>query len=97
MKGLKEKLRLLLLPFVLIAICFVGLYTFLNWLLFIRTDFIPLKEDIIHIWLPFALPWIPVLIWLRPRIKLLAFKNDNASFGYQILAAMAIAFPTIVA
>lgn len=97
MKGLKEKLRLLFLPFVLIAICFVGLYTFLNWLLFIKTDFIPLKEDIIHIWLPFALPWIPVLIWLRPRIKLLAFKNDNASFGYQFLAAMAIAFPTIVA
>lgn len=97
MKGLKEKLRQLFLPFVLIAICFVGLYTFLNWLLFIKTDFIPLKEDIIHIWLPFALPWIPVLIWLRPRIKLLAFKNDNASFGYQFLAAMAIAFPTIVA
>lgn len=97
MKGLKEKLTLLFIPFVVIAICFVGLYTFLNWLLLIKADLIPVKEDIIHIWLPLALPWIPVLVWLRPRIKLLTFKNENASFGYQFLAAMAITFPTIVA
>lgn len=97
MKGLKEKLKLVYLPYLVIAICFVGLYTFLNWLLFIKTDFINLKEDIVNLWLPFALPWIPVLLWLRPRIKLFKFKNENASFGYQFLAAMAIAFPTIVA
>lgn len=96
MKGFKEKLRILFIPFIVIAICFVGVYTFVNWLFFIKTDFLPLKEDIINLWLPFTLPWLPVLIWLRPRIKLLVFKNDNASFGYQFLAAMAIAFPTIV-
>lgn len=97
MTGLKEKIRFLVLPFLVIAISFAGLYSFLNWLLFIKTDFIPLKEDIIQVWLPITLPWIPVIIWLRPRIKLLKFKNDNASFGYQVLAAMAIAVPTIVA
>lgn len=97
MKDLKEKLRLLFIPFVVLAICFIGLYTFLNWLLFVKTDFIPLKEDIIHLWLPFILPFIPILIWLRPRINLLAFKNDNGSFGYQVIAVMAIAFPTIIA
>jgi rhomboid protease GluP len=96
MKGVQEKLRLIYLPYLVISICFITLYSILNWLLFIKTDFIPLKEDITRFWLPFGLPWIPILIWLRPRIKLLRFKNDNASLGYQFLASMAIAFPTIL-
>lgn len=97
MKGLTEKLRLLFLPFLVIAISFVALYSFLNWILFIKADFLHLKEDVFQFWLPFALPWIPVLIWLRPRIKLLKFKNDNTSFFYQLITAMAIAVPTVVA
>lgn len=96
MKGLADKLRLIYKPFVLIAIGFILSYTLLHWLLFIKTG-VPLKEDIVKFWLPFGLPWIPILIWLRPRIKLLNFKNHNASFGYQFLASIAIAIPTIIA
>jgi membrane associated rhomboid family serine protease len=58
---------------------------------------IPLKEDIIKFWLPFGLPWIPILIWLRPKIKLLRLKNDNAHFLYQFLACAVIIVPTIIA
>lgn len=96
MKGLADKLRLIYKPFILIAIGFILTYTLLHWLLFIKAG-IPLKENIVKFWLPFGLPWIPILIWLRPRMKLLSFKNDNASFGYQFLASMAIAIPTIIA
>ena len=96
MKGLSDKIKLIFKPFLLIAICFIATYTFLHWALFIKAG-IPLKEEIVKFWLPFGLPFIPVLIWLRPRIKLLSFKNENASFGYQFLAVMAIAIPTIIA
>ena len=95
MKGLTDKLRLIYKHFVLIAIGFILTYTLLHWLLFIKAG-VPLKEDIVKFWLPFGLPWIPILIWLRPRIKLLNFKNDNASFGYQFLASITIAIPTII-
>ena len=95
MKGLSDKLRLIYKHFGLIAIGFILTYTLLHWLLFIKAG-VPLKEDIVKFWLPFGLPWIPILIWLRPRIKLLNFKNDNASFGYQFLASIAIAIPTII-
>ena len=95
MKRIFDKLRLIYKPFVLIAIGFVLIYTFLHWLLFLKAG-IPMKEDIIKFWLPFGLPWIPVLIWLRPRIKLLHFKNDNAYFVYLFLACIAIAIPTII-
>lgn len=96
MTGLSDKLKLIFKPFVIIAICFIATYTFLHWALFIKAG-IPLKEDIVKFWLPFGLPFIPILIWLRPRIKLLHFKNDNGSFGFQFLACIAIAIPTIIA
>ncbi|WP_300599098.1 rhomboid family intramembrane serine protease [Niabella sp.] len=96
MKELSNKLRIIYKPFLLISIGFILLYTLLHWLLFIKAA-IPLKEDIVKLWLPFGLPWIPILIWLRPRIRLLNFKNDNAAFGYQFLASIAIAIPTIIA
>lgn len=96
MKGFADKLRLIYKPFVLIAIGFILTYTFLHWVLFIKAG-IPLKEDIVKFWLPFGLPWIPILIWLRPRIKLLHFKNDNGSFFFQFMASLAIAIPTIIA
>lgn len=95
MKKLKDKLRLIYLPFLFIACGFIIVYSFLHWLFIIQTDWIPVKEDIVKFWLPFALPWIPVLIWLTPRIKLLRFKNDNALFFYQFIATLAIAFPAI--
>jgi rhomboid protease GluP len=96
MTGLSDKIKLIYKPFLIIAICFIATYTFLHWVLFIKAE-IPLKEDIVKFWLPFGLPFIPILIWLRPRIKLLHFKNDNGSFGFQFLACMAIAIPTIIA
>lgn len=96
MTRLSDKLKLIYKPFLIIAICFIATYTFLHWALFIKAG-IPLKEDILNFWLPFGLPFIPILIWLRPRIKLLHFKNDNGSFGYQFLAVIAIAIPTIIA
>jgi rhomboid protease GluP len=96
MKDLSEKLKLLFKPFLVISLCFIVTYSFLHWLLFIQAG-IPLNEEIIKIWLPFGLPWIPILIWLRPRIKLLNFKNHNGSFGYQFIAAMAIAVPAVIA
>lgn len=96
MKGLSDKLRIIYQPFVLIVIGFILAYTFLHWLLFIKAG-IPLKEDLVKFWLPFGLPFIPVIIWLRPRIHLLDFANNNSSFMFQFLACIAIAVPTIIA
>jgi len=96
MNELSDKLKLIFKPFLIIAICFIVGYTFLHWILFIKAE-IPLKEQIVRFWLPFSLPFIPILIWLRPKIKLLYFKNENASFFYQFIACIAIAIPTIIA
>jgi rhomboid protease GluP len=102
MNDVSQKIRLIYVPFLIVCVGFVLTYTSLNWLLIIKTETVSVKEDIINFWLPFGLPWIPLLIWLRPRIRLISFDGDNnrqdrKRFSYYMLAAFAIAAPTIVA
>ena len=97
MKDLSEKIKLIYLPFLAITISFILIYTFLHWLLFLKLELFSIKEMFLKFWLPFGLPWIPVYFLLRPRLKLLKFKDDNKSFGFQFLAVLIIAIPTIIA
>lgn len=94
-----EKLKLIYKPFIIIAICVIAGYTLLNWLLFKKLQIPSPNEDIINLWIPFALPWIPILIWLRPRIKLLNLKRKKGDLPglYIFIAGFAIVAPTIVA
>ncbi|MBZ5857309.1 rhomboid family intramembrane serine protease [Flavihumibacter profundi] len=99
MTGLTNKLRLIYKPFLIIAIGVIAGYTLLNWLVFKKLQVISPNEDIVNIWIPFILPWIPILIWLRPRIKLLNLKRKKGDlpFLYILIAGIAIAIPTIIA
>lgn len=94
-----KKLRLIYLPFLILLISFVCLYTFLNWLLVIKLHLFSFKAIIINFGIPFAIVWIPILIWLRPRIRLLDLKGEKNDyyFLYQILIWLAISAPTIIA
>lgn len=97
MEQFKEKLRLIYGPYLLVTIGFITVYTLLHWAIFIKADLFHLKEDVTKFWLPLSLPWIPILIWLRPRINLLRFKNENGNFAHQMLIWLATAAPAIVA
>lgn len=96
MKVSADKLRLIYKHFVLITISFILVYTFLHWLLFIKGKIL-LNEEMIKIFLPFFTSCIPILIYLRPRIHLLRFKNDKIPSLLQLFASIAIATPTVIA
>jgi len=70
-------------------------------LLFIKTDAFVIDEEIIKLWGPIIFPGIPILIWLRPRIKLLDLKNKNGKgdplSGYIFAAWIIIAVPNVIA
>jgi len=71
MDQFKRKLRLIFVPFLTIALATILIYTFLDWLLIIQLSLIKVDESVPNFIIPFILPWIPLLIWMRPRIKLL--------------------------
>ena len=98
-KTIGIKWRLIFVPFLIIAAGFIILYTLLN-LLFYQTQLIPIDEKLVNVWLPFTLPWIPLLIWLRPRINFLRLKRKNGKDLdglYYLVAAAAIIIPTLIA
>lgn len=70
-------------------------FTFLDWWLVIRLNTIPLPEEVIHYAAPIVLVWIPLLIWLRPRVRLFKFTGKQNASGPLFLAAIAIAVPTM--
>ena len=99
MNQLIKKIYLIFVPFLLLTIATVGIYTLLHWFLFIKTTIFSVDEEIIDIFVPIAIPAIPILIWLRPRIKLLDLKskkNDPLS-GYIMVAWFAMIAPNMIA
>lgn len=98
MTNFLNKIKLIYLRFLLVAIGFIVLYSFLIWMVVYQFSLLALNEDLINFWLPFGLPVIPVYIWLRPRIKLLVLKDKkgNLPFLYFFAASLAISAPTIV-
>lgn len=48
-----------------------------RYFLTIRFAIIDIKEEAWEFWIPFILPWIPILIWLRPRFRVLTFKSNT--------------------
>jgi len=84
-----KKLKHILPTFLIIAIStIVGLLLF-RWLFAIQFSIIDIKEEVWNLWLPITLPWIPLVIWLRPRLRILTFKNDNDNgrFFFQFISA----------
>jgi rhomboid protease GluP len=98
MTNFLSKIKLIYLRFLLVAIGFILLYSFLIWIVVYQFSLLALNENLINFWLPFCLPVIPVYIWLRPRIKLLVLKDKkgNLPFLYFFAACLAISAPTIV-
>lgn len=94
---MQNKLKLLFVPFLLIGVSFISLYTFFNWFLFIKLELFPLSESIRNFGLPMILLWIPILKWLKPRINLLDSKKQNRRLTYDIVAWILIACPAIIA
>ncbi|MBK9249736.1 MAG: rhomboid family intramembrane serine protease [Ignavibacteria bacterium] len=94
-----KKIKYIYLPFLAMTLCFVAGYTLVYWALFVNLGVFPVQDDIVEYALPYALSWIPILLLLRSRIKLLDFtgRSDYTPFIYQIVASLAMAIPTILA
>jgi rhomboid protease GluP len=98
MTNFSTRIRLIFVPFLIVSIGFIFIYSFLDWLFIMQLE-MPLNEDLVHYWLAVGLSLVPVLIWLRPRIRLLVLKDKkgNLPFLYQFIAIIAIAAPTVIA
>ena len=72
-----RKLRHILPVFLAVTFGTVFGLGFIRWIFCIQFAIIDIKEEIWNLWLPILFPWIPTIIWLRPRFRILTFKSNN--------------------
>lgn len=82
-----KKVRHILPVFIYIVLGTALVSLGFRWLFTIKYQAFELKEDLLDFWIPFLLPWIPIFIWFRPRIRVLKFySNSDIGMFYQFLA-----------
>lgn len=91
---MKDKLRLVFMPFMLALIGLIVGYTFLNWLLFIKLGILQPKEEVAMIILPFLFAGGVTWLYLSPKLKVLQLKVD---FFHVFIAFLGLLIPTVLA
>lgn len=94
-----SKLKLIFMPFLVIGIGFISVYSFLNWLLFIKLNIFSMNQEVRNAWLPFILTCLVIYLWIAPRVKLLKLKSLKPDYIslYLLAAGAVIIVPTIIA
>lgn len=91
MPNWKIRFRFVYLPYIVITAGVTILYTFLHWLLKIKLQWLQyVDEDILEMWLPFALSGLCYIIWLRRRFRIFTFKiaHGDAVFRYLFVLSL---------
>lgn len=86
------KIKHILPTLLTITIASVVGFALIRWLFCIQFSIIDIREDIWEIWIPLIFPWIPNLIWLRQRLRIIDFKNqeDKIRIMFQFIAWLMI-------
>lgn len=93
---ISKKYKLLLIPYFLISATVVVVYAAFCLQVYNKQGTAEIPEELLQLWMPLALPWIPILIWLRPRIKLLKMKRDgrrSPDYAIMFVATLCMTIP----
>ena len=96
---IRYKLFRLALPLPFFAAAFTAVYSAANWYLVAASGLVPIDEDLVTFWLPFALACLLVAFLVAPHIRVLDIqgKRNDPKFLYQLAAVAVIAVPAILA
>jgi rhomboid protease GluP len=81
------KIRHIMPVFLCVTIGTLVALALIRYFFGIQVELLDFKQEVWEFWIPLALPWIPITIWLRPRFRILIFrkKSDRKQFLFQML------------
>lgn len=86
LKNYSLKLKHILPTYFLVVFGTLAVAIAFRWLFSINFSLLIIKEEYYKFWIPIILPWIPITIWLRPKLRILKFKKQNRdSVGHQFI------------
>ena len=96
-KELPIKLGQVYLPFLIVGISAIGIYTGFRWLIDIKYNVLNLKDDLWNFWFAGLFSWGFVMYFFRPYLRILSFpKHKETLFWYQMIAVLAVIAPTVI-
>jgi hypothetical protein len=95
MKDKILKIKLIYIPFLLLSLGFIAIYTFLHWSLILKLQLFEIDEDLINYLIPFIVVWIPFVVIFKKRIKLLNLRWSKQ--GLDPLRISIAALATLIA
>lgn len=93
MTSFQKKMQVLFVPFIMLLLSFITIYSILNWWLFLRIDTFPLKSEWRNIYLPFLLALLVAVLWMSLVKNKLVLKNERGWTGIVFFATIMIASP----
>ncbi len=97
MKNYFSIVKFIIPTFLLISFLTISGFLILQWLLIIEYDILDIDEELWRQILPFIFPYIPLIIWLRPRLRVI-FDNRSyykSSYSFLFLAGFTISISLI--
>ncbi len=93
----RTKIKFVFLPMIRLAITTIAGYLFVYWLLHIHWAILPLKQDVLHLWVPIGLSFLWMLLFMRGRLHLLKLDPESGSprTGYYFIGALYLFLPLI--
>lgn len=78
------------IPYIIILMTLVLGYSFLNWMIFIKSKTFVAYPFVLYLFVPFILSILSVRYWLRPRLRRLTFvlDHDKSFRSFQIIAVV---------
>ena len=95
---MKDRIKILYIPYLLTLIGLIIGYTFLHWLLFIKIDIFPTKEVVTNFGVPIALTALVSFIIFWPKLKVLDIENDKRDWTtfYSLFLWISLTIPLII-
>jgi rhomboid protease GluP len=96
---LRDKINIIFIPTLLALLGLTVIYTFLNWILFIKLELFALKDIIANFVIPLILTGLTAWVLLRPRLKILRqeTKKGNWREFYCFILWAVLTIPLIIA
>lgn len=88
MKQYILKLKLILLPYIYILLGSATIYLIFFYIFVLKLE-VNIKDNLINIVIPAVIATLASVTWLRPRLKLLTFKQDHADIVYHMIVITA--------
>lgn len=95
---MKDRIRLLFVPFILVLAGLIIGYTFLHWLLFIELELFQFEGIVTNFGIPIVLTGLVAWFILRPRFKLLKLESKKGNWQdfFSILIWIFLTIPLVI-